>query len=121
MNYYKRHQVAAITLPAVTIGADGHKPTEDDHAKWMSDVIVNHAVTLSIRVHTSFVGATKDRANTTLYIDQIIEELKENINLTDYRFMDFEVESYDEDFAESETNGGEIKIELHTVKKYVQA
>lgn len=121
MNYYKTHVVANLTLPAVTIGATLNEPVEDDRANWSTDLLINHSVTLSIRVHTAFVGNTHDRENATLYVDQIIEELQTNLTLGVYRLMRFEVSEFDILFEETETYGAVILAELHTAKVYEQA
>lgn len=121
MNYYKMHSVANLTLPAITIGASVNVPLEDDYAVWSTDLLTNHLVSVTIRIHTAFAGNTQDRINATLYTDQVIEELKTNLELGLYRLMRFEVSEFNIFFEETETYGAEILAEYHTAKVYEQA
>ena len=120
MNYYKRHSVANMTLPAITIGASENVPLEDDRANWSTDLLTNHSVILAIRIHTAFAGNALNREDATLFADQVIQELKTNITLGLYRLMRFEVTDYNTFFEESETFGSEILVEYHTAKVYEQ-
>lgn len=121
MNYYKTHSVANLTLPAITLGAVENLPVEDDRANWSTDLLINHSVTVTIRVHTAFVGNAHDREEATLIVDQVIEELQTNLTLGLYRLMRFEVSEFDILFEETETYGAEIRAEYHTAKVYEQA
>ena len=121
MTYYQTHNVAAISLPAVTLGAVENYPLEDDRAIWSTDLLTNHLVSVSIRIHTAMEGNAHDRVAATLFADQVIEELKTHLVLGNYRLMRFEVVGMDLYFPESETHGAEILAELHTAKVYEQA
>lgn len=118
---FKRHDVANMDIPSISIGAVEHDNVEGDDAVWSNDLMVNHQVVCTIRVHTGHSGGPIDRATTTRLLDQIIEETKKNINgVGDYRIMDFSVTSFDAEFTESATLGGEIIITMHKVRVYVQ-
>ena len=121
MDVYKRHDVANMTLPSITIEASEHEPIFGDNGNWSSDLLVNHRVVCTVRVHTGQVGGPLDRANTTLYLDQIVEVSKKNVNNGLYRIMSFEVTAFNATFEESATTGGEIELTLNTLKVYGQA
>lgn len=122
MDYYKTHQVANMGLPSISIVGEDHVPIDDDRANWDSDLLTNHAITLSIRVHTGYEGGPTDIQSSTLYLDQIVESLKKNIEIPgNYRLMSFEITEFNTVFSESATTGGEIEIELHTLKNYIQS
>jgi len=121
MEYHKTHSVAALTIPAVTIGAAENVPIEDDRANYATDLLVDHSVIVEIRVHASMAGNAQDRVNATLYYDQVIEELKTHINLGLYRLMRFEGPNFNIFFEETETYGAVILAEYHTAKVYEQA
>ena len=120
MKYYKNHSVAAIELPAVTIGATEDVPIEDDRANYSTDLLTDHSVIIEIRIHTAFVGNTQDRVNATLFSDQVLEELKTNLDLGDNRFMGFERPEFNILFEETQTYGAVILAEYHTAKVYEQ-
>jgi hypothetical protein len=119
---YNRHKVAALVLPAVTVGGESTTNLLEDIAFRVSDEYVNHVVIISVRVHTGYLGWKSDRSETVQIVDEIIDIVKKNINIdSSYRLMDFEVESYNQEFEESQSVGAEVKLEYHIIKDYTQA
>ena len=118
-NVYSQHSVAALPLNSITIEPEIDKPKIIDSTTTGDELIVNHQITLSIRIHTGYVYSNIELA--TSQIDLIITKLKTNIDLGDnYRFMSFEVNSYDAIFTESATFGGEITIFINKWVSYPQ-
>jgi hypothetical protein len=120
MNNYKRHSVAAMELPAITIGATENVPIEDDRANYQTDLLTDHAVIVEIRIHTAFAGNAQNRVDATLFSDQVLDVLKTNLNLEFFRFMGFERPEFNIFFEESQTYGAVILAEYHTAKVYEQ-
>ncbi len=118
---YKGHIIADISLPAVTIDAETDLPVELDGAVDGNDDVVNHAIVLSLRVHTSYAGRTYDASGTIQLVDAVIKKLKKNINLSStFRLMEFEVEALRSVFEETATQGALITITIHTIVLYAQ-
>lgn len=115
---YKGHNIANMALDAITIGVESHEP-EDLFLG--DDIMINHKVVYSIRVHTAYSNQDHEQQSTIELLDSIITKVKQNMNLPNqYRLMGFSTPNYRADFDESASRGGQIDIVLHTVKIYTQ-
>jgi len=117
---YKSHNVANLTLPAITIGAESHTPVDMDGAIVQNDDVVNHRVVLSLRIHTAYLNAPHDQTETVEIIDALINKLKTNMSLDTYRMMDFDVAEPRAEFADSATRGALVLVAYHTIETYSQ-
>lgn len=120
MEFHKTHRVADLTFPAVTITPERNFPSTKDSAKWTSDIIINHVVEISIRVHTKYIGDIIDQRLNSYYMDEIIDVLNRNRDLGIYRVMEFSTASYSEQFPDSGTSGAQVNVILHRVARYTQ-
>ena len=112
------HNQGNLTLNAVTIGAELND--QQDVGISANDYIVNHEVTLSLRVHTAWMTDAHNQDDTVTLLDSMIEKLKKNIVLGEYKLITFSAASYRETFLESQTRGGEVRVIYHTVRNYQQ-
>jgi len=119
-NVYSRHNVADMTLPAVTVDNFSTVTTEEDGALSGAEFIDNYEITLTVRVHTAYMGDYKDAGGTaTEIVDDVITILRENMNLGDqYRLFKVNAEEFDLEFEESATTGAELTIIVNKVERY---
>lgn len=115
---YNGHNIANMDLDAITLGVETH---EQDDLALGSDLMINHRIILSIRVHTAYANQDHEQQATIELLDAIVTKLKQNINLPNqYRLMGFSASNYRADFEESASRGGQVDITVHIVKTYTQ-
>ena len=115
------HHVANLLLNAITIEPISNVPIENDGAIYSQEVVDNHEIGFSFRVHTAYSGGVVDIDGTIELMDTLITVLRQNLNLADgYRIMDFGVQDYRQEFTESRTTGAQLTLTVHKVKNYVQ-
>lgn len=116
------HNQANMTLDGVTIGVEGNTPIPlaGGHAKFQTDLCVNHEVILSIRVHTAWAHAPHNRDQTVQILDSVITKLKRNLRLDEYYVAGFSAPDYRAEFHESGTRGGQVNFALHVLTEYRQ-
>lgn len=119
-NVYSRHNVADMTLPAVTVDVVSTVTTDDDGALSSTEFIDNYEITISARVHTGYIDDYKDASGTSAEIvDDVITILRDNMNMGDqYRLFRVNSEEFDLDFDESATTGAEVMITINKVERY---
>lgn len=115
---YNGHNIANMTLDAITVGVESHVPADLGLG---DDILINHEIILSIRVHTAYANQDHEQQATIELLDAIVTKLKQNISLPNqYRVMGFTAFNYRADFEESASRGGQVDIVLHIVKTYTQ-
>ena len=121
-NVYARHDVAAITLPALTIGPERCEEEEEDFARLSGDDKILYAVTMSVRVHGNRVGGVRAQAVVAALADDVITKLLTNRDAAaaSYRVMKAGVTDTHAGFIESETEGAQIEVVMHTQVNYTE-
>ena len=119
-NVYSRHNVADMTLPAVTVDNIATITIDDQGALEATEFIDNYEMTIAIRVHTSYTEDYKDADGVTAeLVDDVITIMRDNMNLGDqYRLDKAFSEEFDVDFEESATSGAEVTITINKVERY---
>lgn len=117
---YSYHGVADLALSGITVEPMTDVPVDTDGAIYMNEIVDNHEVTFSVRVHTGYAGGVHDVDGTAALMDDLVTALRTNLNLSDgYRIVGFGVQSYGAEFDESRSTGGELTITIHKVENYV--
>ena len=112
---YDRHDKAVLLLNAITIDFDSMdgEPRFTDYNKY-------YMMTFSIRVHTDYLGGTRDANKNRRLLNSIINKLQANIKAiaTDYRLEDIrEVEPLEDYFF---TIGGSLLADVAVTITYEQ-
>ena len=116
---YARHAVADLDLPSITVEIDSDTPIETDKAFYDGSFVHNHAILISIRIHTSYSGGVEKFSDSVAIVDSVVTTLNENLDLADgYRTIDFNVQTFNSEFAESKSVGAELKLTVHKVEVY---
>lgn len=122
VSFYNTHNVAKLTLPAITCEALNSTQLTGDSAIFQGDEQVIQLVTINVRVHTGYDIEFPDPEEATRLMDEVLYVLKTNLNnLNDsFRVMELPVPNYAVDFDNTKTNGAEMNVELHKFTAYVQ-
>ena len=100
---------------AVTIDNVQDQDIPEGWGKGATEVLIAHNLVVSVRVHTSYIGAEKKTTSTRVLVDQVVDRILTKVNLSStYIVMNHNVQSYDSDFIESNTNGGSIYFNVRT-------
>ena len=118
-NIYSSHSVASMTLPATSFQVTNAIPHEGA-AMSGAEGIYPWLVTVSIRIHSSYVGFAEDYTSMVVLADLVVDKLRTNLdfNVTSH-ILDVEVE-VGTSFPESDTNGAEITMTYLTHIHYTQ-
>jgi hypothetical protein len=118
-NVYSYHGVANLVLDGITVEPAANVPVEEDGAIYMNEIVDNHEVTFSIRVHTGYAGGVLDVDGTVTLMDDLVTALRTNLDLAGgYRIIGFGVQMYGAEFDESKSTGAELTITIHKVENY---
>lgn len=119
-NVYSYHGVANLVLDGITVEPVTNVPVDADAAIYMNEIVDNHEITFSVRVHTGYSGGVYDVDGTVSLMDDLVTVLRTNLDLSDgYRIIGFGVQSYNVGFDESRSTGAELMITIHKVENYV--
>jgi hypothetical protein len=117
---YSRHNVADLVVSATTVGILRVEPRHESEMVADSETIIPWDVTITIRIHTAYVGGIEDSATATTLADVVIEKLRTNLTaITDCHIDDVEVD-YWRSFSESATLGAEITVKILNHEHYIQ-
>ena len=115
---YEQHAVAKVELNAVTIdldSVDGGEPvgTNDKFLRWLP--------VYSVRVHTAYEGGKQDGQKQMRLLNSIAEKLHLKHDLADgYRIQMIDDLTVMEEFAETDTNGGHLNVQIEANVEYIQ-
>lgn len=116
---YGYHKVANMVLNAVTVEPVTNIPVAPDGAFGSNQFIDNHEITISIRVHTSYMNGVEDLDSTMELLDDVITAMKTSMDLGDrYKLMRFGAEGINIQFEDSQSVGAELLIIIHKVEGY---
>lgn len=114
---YNKHNVAALSLPAVTVDFEDATP-ENQIA---SDYNIKNMMTFSIRVHTAYGGGIANGEKNARLLNSIVNKVKANIDLDDgYRVEEVTDYRANEYFGESDTLGGSLMVAVSKFVEYTQ-
>ena len=121
MTVYSYHHVANLLLDGLTVEPESNTPVSADGAIYENEVLDNHEITFTLRIHTGYSGGVRDVTGTIELMDTLITALRQNLNLGDgYRLMNYTAPEYRQEFDESRTTGAQLTITIHKVEQYVQ-
>ena len=110
---YEGHDTAKIQFNALTL--EFEEMPREERVGWTSTgSLIVYPLLFSVRVHTAEVGDMEDAVKISRLLNSVINKLQPNANLGDnYRIQSVYELSGAQEFAESSTIGGELKIEIH--------
>jgi len=119
-NTYSRHNVANLVLPAVSVDVVGSVP-DDTGAFGSSEMVENHIITLSVRVHVAYLGGYYNSTTAISMIDDLRDEIlsRDNRNLSNgYRIDSVVSEVHNQEFSDSASLGSELIVTINKVGTY---
>ncbi len=119
---YSTHETADLDIPSLSVEVETDTPLSDSDAINQQELVDNRNIRLSIRVHTGYRLGPVDTSEAMQIADEVIRELRENINLSDgYRIFDVSGTAYNVEHLSSGTTGAEINVDIHKVEYYAQS
>ena len=108
-------------MPSVSVEISFDLPDPDNQFIVSGELWDNRNTQLSIRVHTQYRLGAVNPEQTTNITDEVIRELRENLDLGDnYYTMSVLGTAYNVEHETSATTGAEILINIHEVESYEQ-
>lgn len=118
-NVYDYHKVANLELDAVTVEPLSNIPIQSDGAFGSNQFIDNHEITISVRVHTSYLNGVEDLAGTLSLLDSVLTALVTGLDLGNrYKLMRYASEQVNAEFTDSYSVGAEVLVVIHKVEGY---
>ena len=119
---YDKHEEANLVVPSLSVGVETDTPLTDDAAIVQQELLDNHNIQLSIRVHMNYRLGPIDTNEVVDIVDAIIRWIREHINLDGgYRIFDVTGVAYNVEHTSSGTLGAEIIVNIHKVEYYIQS
>jgi len=119
---YSTHEKADLVIPSLSVEVETDIPLTDDAAIVTQELIDNHNVRLTIRIHINYRLGPVNTDSAVDIADDVIRWLRENINLADgYRVFDVIGVAYNVEHTSSGTTGSEVTIDIHKVEYYEQS
>lgn len=119
-NVYTGHNNAAMKLNAVSV--DVEMFSKNDEGNSDSNAYDNsYFITISIRVHTNYLGRYNDSIKTARLLNSIDNYLSTHIKSGNYRIYSFGDAVINEQFEESQTVGGELTFVVTRAIDHTQA
>ena len=118
-NIYSAHCVADMTLPALSFQVRNAVP-EGGAMMSGSEGLYPWLVTVSIRVHSSYIGLAEDYLSMIGLVDLTVDKLRTNLDFNATSHINNVSVETGMSFAESDTVGTEITMNFLTHIHYVQ-